>query len=300
MRATSALLLLCAGCTLNQDPSAANGSQGLTVAQVQAPSSPDHHPCTNVKGSCNNATVTSTVVTWLDKFDETQDGKSAGTLYIRDLGAPHTYGGIGIYQPNYVPASLDPLQGDVLDFVGPYQESTTIGTAKFNPGTYLPQLYKPVGTYRYEFASSFPAAWSEPMTIPQIAELNENLRGSNGAVKQDGNFLHGREYLQMLVTVHDVDVGPGACAAGGSGTCMAPSWGGRVTFPMYAHGGTYDVALAPPAISNELYDLRQADFKAGTHFSSVTGIVTWFFTFHIAPRSKDDLVVAQDGDAGAD
>jgi hypothetical protein len=292
---------MCAGCsTLQQDEGAAEAGarNGVTIARVQEPTSPDHHPCTNVKGSCDNASVVNTVVTWLDKFDETQDGKSLGTLYIRDLGAPHPYGGIGIYQSNFVPASLDALPGDVLDFFGPYQESTSIGTAKFPAGTFLAQLYKPVGTYRYEFASSFPPAWSEPMTI-QVTDLYENSPNSSGPPKPDGSFAHGRPYLQMLVTVHDVDLAAGACAPGGSGTCMAPNYGGRVTYGIYPHGGTYQTALAPVAISNELFDLRKDDYPVGTHFASVTGIVTWFYTFHIAPRSRDDLVPVS-GDAGAD
>jgi len=287
-------LLVCASCsTIQQDEPAEAGSGGLTLAQIQNPQSTDYHPCPSTNTTCDTQTVTSTVVTWLDKFDETRDGKSAGTLYIRDVGPNHVFGGIGIYEPNFVPASLDALPGDVLDFAGPYQEANSIGTAVFNPKTFLPQLYKPVGTFRYEFASDFPPAWSAPQQI-QISDLNENS-GPTGATT-DGNFAHARQYMQMIVTVNDVYVSKGTSAPGGQGF--------RVTYPL---GTCADVtsktcfaAAVGPQISNELFDLQATDYQPGTHFASVTGIVTWFYSFHIAPRSKADLVLDSGSDAGTE
>lgn len=289
MRLALVGLLICAGCsTLQQDEPAEAGVTGLTIAQIQNPKSPDYHPCPSTSTTCNSQAVTNTVVTWLDKFDETRDGKSAGTLYIRDVGTNHLYGGIGIYEPNFVPASLDPLPGDVIDFAGPYQEDTSIGTAVFSNGTFLPQLYKPVGTFRYEFASDFPASWSAPQPV-QLSDLNENV-----GTTADGNFEHGRQYMQMLVTVNDVYVSQGISAAGGEGF--------RVTYPLGTCGNVQSKTCftqSGPQISNELFNLLATDYPAGTHFASVTGIVTWFFTFHIAPRTRDDLVLAS-GDAGTE
>jgi hypothetical protein len=288
-------LLVCAACsTIPQDePAGAEaGRGGLTVAAIQDPKSPDYHPCPSTKTTCDTQTVTSTVVTWLDKFDETRDGKSAGTLYIRDVGPNHLFGGIGIYEPNFVPASLDPLPGDVLDFAGPYQEATSIGTAIFSNGTFLPQLYKPVGTFRYEFASDFPPSWVAPQPI-KLSDLNENS-GANFTTP-DGNFPHGRKYLQMLVTVNDVYVSKGTSTSGGQGF--------RVTYPLgTCADATSKTCFTPsaPQISNELFDLQATDYQQGTHFASVTGIVTWFFSFHIAPRTKDDLVLASGSDAGTE
>jgi hypothetical protein len=287
-------LFVCAACsTIPQDePAGTDAGGGLTIAQVQNPKSPDYHPCPSTSTNCNTQTITNAVVTWLDKFDETRDGKGAGTLYIRDVGANHVYGGIGIYQPNFVPASLDPLPGDVLDFAGPYQEATTIGTAVFNPHTFLPQLYKPVGTFRYEFASDFPQAWSAPQQI-QLSDLNENS-GTNNTTT-DGNFAHGRQYLQMLVTVNDVYVSSGTSSPGGQGF--------RVTYPTGTCGDYKSKTCfnsSAPQISNELFDLQSTDYQPGTHFASVTGIVTWFYSFQIAPRTRADLVLASGSDAGTE
>ncbi len=287
-------LLVCAACsTIQQDgPAGTDAGGGLTIAQVQDPGSPDYHPCPSTSTTCNTQTITNAVVTWLDKFDETRDGKSAGTLYIRDVGANHLFGGIGIYEPNFVPASLDPLPGDVLDFAGPYQEDTTIGSAVFNPHTFLPQLYKPVGTFRYEFASDFPSSWTAPQPV-LLSDLYEN-GGANGTTA-DANFAHGRQYMQMVVTVKDVYVSTGTSSAGGQGF--------RVTYPTGTCANvTSRTCFNPssPAISNELFDLQATDYQAGTHFSSVTGIVTWFYTFQIAPRTRDDLVLASGSDAGTE
>ncbi len=264
------LLLAAAACnTLQADPPApyqANPlGNGLRLAQVQDPGSPDHHACgSNVTG-CQAVSISSLAVTWLDTFDETMDGKSAGTLYIQDVGEPHPFGGIGCYEANYVPGDFRPIPGDVLDFTGPYQEATSVGAAMFDPMTFLPQLYKPVATARYEYQAPAPVMLT-------VNDLNEN------SPAPDGNFAHARQYLQMLVTVPDVTVGAGGVDNSGK----------RVSYPaLDANGQAIPNGVS---ISNELFDLKKDAFPAGTHFKSVTGIVTWFFTFHIAPRFPADFV----------
>jgi hypothetical protein len=263
----SIALLACS--SLPEDPAAPYDASplgnGLRLAQVQDPKSPDYHPCPASSTNCQSARVSSVVESWLDSFDETMDGKSVGTLYIQDVGTPHPYGGIGVYEPNYVPASLSPLPGDVFDFAGPYQEASNIGKATFGKGTFLPQLYKPVGTFRYEF---------EP-PAPLLIKATDLYEDSSS--KTDGNFAHARQFLQLLVTINDVVVGAGT----------PDTTGKRVTYAIQGAGG--GSVVNGPEISNELYNLGRNDFPAGTHFKSVTGIVTWFFSFHIAPRSVNDL-----------
>ena len=85
----------------------------------------------------------------------------------------------------------------------------------------------------------------------------------------------GRQWLGMLVTVNNITVPDGG----------EIDTSNRVTYsPEPTKPDSY-------AISNELYDLKVDAFPSGTQFSSVTGIVTWFYTYHIAPRSCADLVV---------
>ncbi len=260
MRIVLALLpLSLVACTLTGDqptqPVSNPLGNGLRVAQVQDPKSPDY----KVNAS---ASITSAVCTWLDTFDETHDGKSIGTLYIQDVGSTAPYAGVGVYEPNYIPASLTVLPGDVLDVVGPYQESPSVGKATFDPGTFLPQLYKPVGTFRYEFVPPPPA-------VITAADL----------LGTDANFPNGRKWLGMLVTINDVVIAAGTTS------------GGRVTYLMGDADSDAGISSSNVAISNENYDLLSTDFRVGTHFKSVTGIVTWFFTFHVAPRTAADLVV---------
>jgi hypothetical protein len=87
----------------------------------------------------------------------------------------------------------------------------------------------------------------------------------------------GRKWEGMLVTVSNVYVDTASTDASG-----------RVTDPVVPTSG-----MLPPnnsvAISNELCALTATQYPSGTHFSSVTGLVTWFFSYHIAPRTPDDL-----------
>jgi hypothetical protein len=48
-----------------------------------------------------------------------------------------------------------------------------------------------------------------------------------------------------------------------------------------------------PGISNELFDLKNQGpvMEAGTVLKSLTGVVTYFYGFKVAPRSAADLVL---------
>jgi hypothetical protein len=58
---------------------------------------------------------------------------------------------------------------------------------------------------------------------------------------------------------------------------------------------TSDTSQDAPTLSNELFDVATwnkangSPIGAGKTVKSVTGIVTWFFSFHIAPRSPADI-----------
>jgi hypothetical protein len=233
---------------------------GSRIAQIQDPSSQDYKQAVANAGGVP-VDVSSVVVSWIDTFDETKDGKSIGTVYIQDVGSQAPYSGISLYEPSYVPASLRLLPGDVLDVSGPYEEVTSIGSAVFSAGTTLPQLSKPVGTFRYEFQT--PA----PVTI-QLSDINQL------------NYATGRKWEGMLVTLEDVYVNAGG---------VVDTAGLRVSYLMAQGDAATDLNAA--TISNELYPLQAGDFPKGTHFTSVTGIVTWFYSYAVAPRSAADLVV---------
>ncbi|WP_394820547.1 hypothetical protein [Pendulispora albinea] len=191
----------------------------------------------------------------IDTFDETKNGSSAGTIYVQDPGSAAPYSGISLYKPAFVPSNLRIAPGDVLDLRGPYVELAKIGGAVFTPPGVLPQLDRPTATFRYE------ATLAAPVEI-DVNDLND--------------YTKGRRWLDMLVTVRDVTLA--------TPPSNDTSNSGRVTAKLIPGGR--DV----PTLSNELFDVPAGSIPAGTKLQSLTGIVTWFFSFHIAPRSPDDIV----------
>jgi hypothetical protein len=198
--------------------------------------------------------VSSAVVTAVDNFDETNDGKSRGTIWLQDVDKADGFAGISLFSPSFIPANLRLAPGDVVDLNGQYVEQKTIGsTVNFDPA-FLPQLVKPSVTFRYETKPP------EPKVIP-VTDLD--------------TFATGRKWIGQLVTVQNVTV------AGAPSTDTKKT--GRITAAFTADKNS-------PVISNELTPIAENAFPAGTTFKSVTGVVTFFFNLKIAPRSAADLV----------
>jgi hypothetical protein len=259
------LALSCTGQTgdPNSTPAPTVLGSGNRIRDVADPASAAHPMDNEPNGPHPTVNITGAALLWIDTYDETSDGKSIGTVYIQDVGSNAPFSGMSAYKPAYVPADLRVAPGDVLDFRGWYQELIGVGTAKFNPGQVLPQLAKPVSLFRYEYQAPTP-------TVIDPTDLND--------------YTKGRKWESMLVTVTNV-------------TLFAfTGLKGRVTGPI-----TADTSQNAVTVSNELVPIAPSDpvnnipgdYPPGTKFASVTGIVTWFFSYHIAPRTKADLVVAQ-------
>ena len=202
-------------------------------------------------------TVTGVTVVAVDTFDETKNGRSRGTIYVQDLGSGEPYSGIGLFSPAFVPGDLRVAAGVVLDLRGQYQENKNIGTAVFPDGQVLPQLSRPVAQFRYDFTSPAP-------TVISVADLND--------------YAKGRRWIGMLVTVKNVTLDG-----------RLTENGGRVTGAIMPRGSNPDDRNRP-TVTNELYDLKTTDAAQNQTFASITGIVTYFFNLHIAPRSAADVV----------
>jgi hypothetical protein len=205
-------------------------------------------PCAN-----QSVKVTSVVVTAVDNFDETQNGKSRGTIFVQDADIAGPNAGVSLYSPTFVPANLRLAPGDVINMSGQYVEQQTIGsTINFAPN-FLPQMSKP------QVTQSFETQLPKPVVVP-ISDLM--------------TFATGRKWIGMLVTIENV-------------TAFAPaaydSTGLRVAANLTS-------IVNGPAINNELFDLQPNAWPNGTVFKSVTGIVDFFFSLYIAPRSMADLV----------
>ncbi len=253
-------LAACSQAKDNDQPAPLNPSplgSGLRLRDVQDPSK---KACNGMPCAGQTVNVTSVVVTAIDTFDETQNGKSRGTIFLQDADIAGPFAGISLYSPTFVPANLRVAPGDVVDMVGQYTEQTTIGsTVTFPPGTFLPQMSKP------QVSPSFETPFPAPALV-SVSDLD--------------NFTTGRQWIGMLVTLQDVTV-VGSPTAKGSGRVAA-----NVTNT--ANG---------LQMNNELFDLQawtgtntSNSFAPGTHFKSITGIVDFFFNIFICPRSMADLV----------
>jgi hypothetical protein len=211
--------------------------------------------------------ISGAVVIAVDKFDETADGKSKGTVYVQDLGSKDPYSGITLFSPTFSPGNLSIGPGDVLDLNGQYTESASIGAAvMFAPGAVLPQISKPVATFRYE------------TQLPEPVDIDVN---------DLADFATGRRWMGMLVRVKNITLASDAAAT--------PTSKGRVSANMTAgRGGACSLPFPkPPTLINALFDVEALGLKQGTVLASVTGVVGFFCNIQLAPRSPEDIVVAK-------
>lgn len=207
--------------------------------------------------------VSGVTVVAVDTHDETANGRSRGTVYVQDLGSTAPYSGISLFAPEFVPGNLRVGPGDVLDLRGTYQENQNIGSAVFAPGAPLPQLARPIATFRFE------GRQPEPVDID---------------VNDLADYDKGRKWLNMLVRVQNVTVLRDVEQSGQFPRVSAPMLAGEV-------GGCEDPFPKPPTLTNELANLNELAIKANTTLKSVVGVVTYFCNLHLSPRSVADVQI---------
>jgi hypothetical protein len=107
----------------------------------------------------------------------------------------------------------------------------------------------------------------------------------DGAVREQWNVLTSyeaaRPYIGMLVRLVNVTI-----------VAAEIDDEGRLSAPINVGGG----GLTPadiPKVTNELYDIAGTGpaIPENARFQSITGIVTYFYGFKIAPRSPSDFVL---------
>jgi hypothetical protein len=205
--------------------------------------------------------VTGVTILAIDRFDETGDGQ-LGNFYVQDphpkcAGKP--YSGVTVFSPSFSPPDLRLANNDVVDmngliteFLGPSGDGKS-----FQKCRTLPEMS---GTLSFRFDGEEPPA---PVTIP-ITDLK--------------SYETARQWLGMLVRAENVTLAEDGVAKSG-----------RYTAGIAVGGGI--PASDVPKITNELYDIQGEgpELKAMTTFKSVTGIVTYFYGFHLVPRSPADF-----------
>lgn len=214
-----------------------------------------------------NVYITGATIMAVDRFDEVADG-AFGNLYVQDTTPePGEYEGMTIFDPGFTPPDLRVARGDVIDILGVHSEFLGPSAGLFGSCKSLPEIG---GTATFRFEGSTTPAKKIPF---------QELFG----------YENARRYLGMLVRLDNVTIA-------GDPASSDPSLptGGRYTADLDRTGiDTTGVDVSDfPKISNELYDLLNEGpgIEKGTKFKSVTGIVTYFYGFKIAPRSPDDFV----------
>ncbi len=230
---------------------------GLTIAELNNPDAANR-PVNNQL----NVGVTGATYLLTDEYSETGLSSAVGAVYVQDFfaGGPDAsappYSGILLYKASYQPPSLVLAPGDVVDFIGQYQLYNGPSTASFN-GNVQPEMYQPITTRRFDYGPPTPS-------VINVHDLD--------------SYSTGYKWMSMLVTVESTD-GGGYNADGN----------GRGWVYLTANTGMNGVAF-----DNELFNLNYMDPKyqniGATHFK-VTGIVTFFISFKIAPRSEADIVI---------
>jgi len=193
----------------------------------------------------------------IDRFDETGSG-ATGNYYVQDAcGDAVPYGGMTAYAPSFSPPDLRLAAGDVVDLLGNFSEFRGPSSGPFPYCRTLPEIGGTM-TFRFELGPDI-----TPKTIPIT-----DLKSYEGA----------RQWLGMLVRVENVKIADKPYESSG-----------RYSAPIDVGGGISQMDV--PSISNELFDLKNdgPDVSEGATFKSVTGVVTYFYGFKIAPRSPADF-----------
>lgn len=212
--------------------------------------------------------VSGAVVIAVDSFDETQNGKGTGTVYVQDIGATKDtpYAGISLFGTTYSPGNLAVAPGDVLDLRGEYQENQRIPSTPpviFAPGAVLPQMALPVATFRYETQQP------EPIDI-DIADLTD--------------YAKARRWFGMLVRVKNITI-PNTPFAGTTGRLS-------IDLPpaIQAAANACDLPFPKTAsLVNDLMDLGALQIKKDTKIAEIVGVVGFFCNFKLVPRSSADI-----------
>jgi hypothetical protein len=219
--------------------------------------------------------VTGAVVTAVDNFDESSTG-AVGNIYVQDLSNdPQPYSGITVYSPSYSPPDLRLAPSDVVDIRSLYQEFRGPTGMYFDPDCEpqtgvecritLPELVGSTVSFRFEYS----------MPAPKTIDVNDLYYGSAD------EYVRGRQWIGVYAELKDVTLWED----------IQVDSVGRQTARFDMGAGKKVGTL--PKIANALMPLDATRLKAGTKFASIKGIVQYFFSFSINPRSEDDIVPSQ-------
>jgi hypothetical protein len=211
--------------------------------------------------------LTGQVIVALDRYDETGEG-ATGNIYVQDARQPGEpalpYSGMTVFGPSFTPPNLRLFEGDVVDTFGTFLEFLGPTNGPFGSCKTLPEV---TGTMSFRFEGGL----AEPHLLVPGSGTNERWAPLK-------SYQAARPWMGMLVRIENVTA------------AAAPfESNGRFNVDIDVGGGINQSDI--PRISNELYDIKTQgpEITQGTQFRSVTGVLTYFYGFRIAPRSPADF-----------
>lgn len=212
--------------------------------------------------------LTGQIIVAVDRYDETNDG-AVGNIYVQDVtdpaAGPVPYSGITVFSPSFTPPDLRVFEGDVVDTFGNLIEFLGPNSDGFGGCRTLPEIGGAMSL-------RFDATPAVPATIVRAGADSTRWDPIKG-------YENGRQWIGMLVRLEGVTI---ANDAKGDGK-------GRYTADLDVGGGITGDDIVK--ISNELFNLEEQgpELTAGAQFAAVTGVMTYFYGFKIAPRSAADF-----------
>jgi hypothetical protein len=245
--------LAVSGCALDippAEPSFDDGRPALTLYQVQDVEA-DGHPEADT-----NVRVKDLLVTAVDRFDEDGSGKT-GTIFVQEIGGG-PFSGIQLYRPTIQPAGEYLLPGDVVEVEGLYVE--------FEYGQINPDGADPRGRTISQITDGVArktGEWISPE--PTVVEDSNDVQVDPAAEQWEGVFVEIRD-----VEAQSEPDSRGAFFVQGSAPCET----------------TRDARDRVVVV----VDLRaRLGVATGVHLSRVAGIMTYFYTYKLLPRSPLDV-----------
>lgn len=255
------------------EPRADKYGNGARIAEVMAPRAdlswlepddPDSADCPGVPRDVD-VSVTGIAITAEDLFDETGGG-AVGNLWGQDSTSgspPVPHSGMTFFAPGFSPPDLRVVPGDVLDLFGVLLEFEGPASAKFGFCRTLPEM---TGAMSFRFEGG-------------------EVMAARPALEDLATYEGMRPWLGMLVTFENVVVAAPPILAGS----------GRYAVPILDAGAVVE-GEDVPTITNELMDLESVlgvDTPPGTVIAELTGVLTYFYSPHVAPRSAADVVLTR-------
>jgi hypothetical protein len=193
------------------------------------------------------------VVIAVDNFDETNDGKGIGDIYVQDpvqTGPKGTaWSGLKLYRPAKNPPDLELSAGHGVNLVGEFSALTQPGTATpFDPGLVLVEAVTPSVALTFEGAPPVPI----DLTFEDVADK-----------------MAAQQYQNRLVRFRNVTLTTDFTGSRREAKTNAPFTMTAKFFPI-----DKTESLSP---------------KTGTTYKSVTGIFDFFYSYKLCPRSATDV-----------